>query len=116
MPLPAPVLAVGCTLAIATGQMFFKTAAMQIESHGTVFHPQVITTVGISLTIYGLATLAWIYVLRLAPLSAIYPYMALSFVIVPALSFFFFNEPISKSYIIGLSMIIGGILVITRSA
>lgn len=116
MTLPAPILAIACTFAIAIGQIFFKTAAMQIESHGTIFHAQVIMTVGIALFIYGVATIAWIYVLRLAPITEIYPFMALSFLIVPALSHFFFNEPIGKSYIIGLSMIVGGILVITRSA
>ena len=116
MPLSTQILAVVCAVTIAIGQMLFKTAAARIEEHGTVLHIQVATTMFIALSIYGAATLLWVHVLRSAPISLIYPYMALSFVIVPAFSHFIFREPINLSYVVGLVLILAGILIITRSA
>lgn len=63
--------------------------------------------------LYLAATFAWIWLLRTAPLSRAYPYMALSFVLVPLMSAFFFRESLSAQYVIGIALVIAGIVVAT---
>ncbi|MGR9074271.1 MAG: EamA family transporter [Gammaproteobacteria bacterium] len=67
-----------------------------------------------ALLIYGLATLLWVYALKLAPLSVTYPFMALAFIIVPTLSFLVLNEPIDMRIALGTLLIVSGLLVIMK--
>ncbi len=58
-----------------------------------------------------LASLAWMLALTRLPLSYAYPFTSLSFVLVFSLSVFFFHEPVTRTRIIGLVLIIGGIVI-----
>jgi drug/metabolite transporter (DMT)-like permease len=70
----------------------------------------------VALTLYGMATVFWILLLRSAPLGKLYPYMALSFVFVAAASWLLFGEAISAGYLSGLALIVVGLLVIAISS
>ena len=67
--------------------------------------PQGLAILAVALAIYGVATLLWVAVLRNAPLSRIYPIMALSFVLTPLGGMVFLKEPISAPYWAGVMLI-----------
>lgn len=69
-----------------------------------------------ALSLYGTATLLWIYILQHIPLSLAYPFAALGFVIIPAASWLIFKEPINLYYLAGAALIISGLFVIAFSA
>lgn len=107
-----------CTLMLAAGQLFFKSAAEQIRFSGRL--PEVLWSAAsnpyllVGLAIYASATALWIWVLREAPLSIAYPVTALAFIIVPLLSVAVFKEPFHVKYIYGGLLIVIGIIVISR--
>jgi drug/metabolite transporter (DMT)-like permease len=107
------IVLVTCVLAIASGQLLFKLSAISLSSAGlrsVILSPSLLG----ALTIYGVATVAWIWQLRSIELSRAYPFMALSFVVVPLLSASVLKEPIDARYWAGTGMIIGGILLTLR--
>lgn len=110
------VWALSCVAAISCGQILFKRTGIAIESAGTWFSWRVFALVAVAATIYAAATLAWINLLRLVPLSTAYSFMALSFVLVPIASVLLFAEKLSPSQLIGNGLIIAGLLVATRGA
>lgn len=57
-----------------------------------------------------LAALSWLFALQKIPLNKAYPFMAISFVLVPYFSMFFFNEIVPLTRWIGISFIVLGII------
>ncbi len=108
------LLTVVCVLAICIGQILFKYVGVTYQNTGTLLDLKVIAMSVLALTIYGAATVLWIYLLRFIPLSKAYPYMALSFVIVPIFSAVFFREPLSAAYFMGTALILSGLVVVSR--
>jgi len=53
--------------------------------------------------------------LQKSDLGRIYPLMALAFVLVPIGSYLFFQERFNPQYFVGVTLIIGGIIVAVRS-
>jgi multidrug transporter EmrE-like cation transporter len=104
----------------AVGQLFFKQTALRIRPNdallvsGPAFLIQLFLEYyfWIALFFYGVATLGWVYVLQHVALSRAYPFMALGYIIIPVLSWFFFNEFLSWRYLSGISLIIVGIVII----
>ena len=105
---------VGCVMVISTGQLLFKLASAHLDFRRPLADPRGPTILAIALCLYGLATLVWVAVLRNAPLSRIYPIMALSFVLTPLGGMVFLKEPISPVYWVGVALILGGLFVISR--
>ena len=102
------LIAIICVFAIACGQILFKLCAQSYQLHGLMV-TKTLTIFTISIALYGLATLAWIWVLSNADLGKVYPLMALAFVFVPVASYFIFNERYSIVYVIGILLIVIGI-------
>lgn len=113
MPIGQLVLTVACVLIISLGQVLFKYVGLNMKSASSVFEPRILGMIAGALFVYAVATLLWILLLRSVPLSRAYPFMAMAFLVVPALSYFFFNEPINGWYLVGTALIIGGVVVIT---
>lgn len=63
---------------------------------------------------YGLSTVFWLIALSRADLSFVYPFIALTFVIIFIASFILFHENISALRISGAAIIICGIIVLVR--
>jgi len=97
---------------ISTGQILFKLAAERIRASDGQLTVPVLTVVALSLLLYGVATLAWIWILQYYPLSRIYPLMALSFVFVPLGSTVFFGERLTVSFFLGTALLLAGILLV----
>jgi drug/metabolite transporter (DMT)-like permease len=103
-----------CVFIIASGQLLFKKAGLEIQLAGTWASSRALITVFCALVIYGVATLLWINLLRYVALNRAYSFMALCFVIVPIASHFAFGEAITRGYAIGTVFIICGLLVASR--
>jgi drug/metabolite transporter (DMT)-like permease len=63
---------------------------------------------------YAFGTALWIYALSKAPLTAVYPFTALTFVFVFAAGAFFFDEAVSLASIGGVLLILLGLFLTTR--
>ena len=116
--LPWPVLA-GLFLTpvmIAAGQVLFNLASRRAGPAdlsgliGLAANPYLL----VALVIYGLGTIIWVYVLKSVPLNFAYPFMALTFCVVPLLAWQFLSEPLSSKIAIGAALIMAGLLVIAR--
>ena len=103
----------GCVVVIAIGQLLFKLASAQLDFRRPFAEPAGLITLMIALALYGGATLVWVAVLSRAPLSRVYPIMALSFVLVPLGSFVVFKERLGLGYWAGTALILAGFLVIS---
>jgi drug/metabolite transporter (DMT)-like permease len=108
------VLALSCSLGFSIGQIFFKLAARGLRSGPqplavlrSLADPYLIA----GLALYGVVTLLWLTLLRSVPLSRVYPYAALAFVLVPFFSWLFFGERIGATYLLGVAFIVAGVVV-----
>ena len=103
-----------CVCLISLGQVLFKYVGMLSAAEPNGLNARAMAFGAVALGIYGLATLIWIYLLRSIPLSKAYPFMALSFVLVPLAAMVVFSEAVNAAYVAGLLLIISGIFVIAR--
>jgi drug/metabolite transporter (DMT)-like permease len=116
--LSMPVLAglILTPMLIAAGQVLFKLASARTGQAdlsgliGLATNPYLLA----ALVIYGFGTLVWVFVLKSVPLSFAYPFMALTFCIVPLLASWFLGEPVSVKVLMGTALIMTGLLVIAR--
>ena len=63
---------------------------------------------------YGLSLLLWFYVLSKMELSKAYPLVSLGYVFTLILGYWFLNEEITISKIIGITLIMVGVIVLVR--
>lgn len=101
-------------LLISIGQILFKLTsrrAGELNPAGvlaTLFDPYLLT----ALFIYGIGTVIWVYVLKAVPLTVAYPFMALTFCIVPILAWTMLGESLSIKYATGTLLIVVGLVII----
>jgi len=98
-----------CVLLISAGQVMFKFAGVSLNAGGPLLLSRGFLVSAVAISIYAVATLMWIYLLRSIPLSVAYPFMALSYALVPAAAWLFFSENISWTYATGIGLIILGV-------
>jgi|SRR6266850_2659727 len=107
-----------CVLAISIGQILFKLTASSSEPAGSAFgfalnamrNPYLLC----GLALYGVATIAWVWLLRSIPLNVAYPFMSLAFILVPVLSYLVFKEPLKLTHVIGGGFIMLGVTIVAR--
>lgn len=104
-----------CVCGIATGQLLFKYTADSQALSGSYLHPRTLIWLLSALLLYGVTTFGWIWTLQQGPLSRVYPWMALAFVLVPLLSAIFLGEQLKMTYWIGVSLIVVGVSIAVRS-
>ncbi|CAB3804026.1 EamA family transporter [Pararobbsia alpina] len=99
-----------CVLGISAGQILFKQAALfGSTKHGLIEAWVLSPWIWIAGAVYFVATVLWIYVLRFAPLSVAYPFMALAFVLVPIASRLVFGDHLRPMQMFGALVIMGGV-------
>lgn len=107
------------SLLLSCGQILFKHSAMTVPPL-TSINSLIILFLDmwfwLALILYGVATLLWIFLLQQIPLSLAYPFVALSFIVVPLASLILFKEPMNIFYVMGVFLIIAGLGVITIMA
>lgn len=104
-----------CVLGIAGGQILFKLSASHMQKSGSIFDLRTLSILLVALALYGVTTLAWVWVLQKIELGRAYPFMALAFVLVPIGSHFVFGERFQVQYFIGVAIIMAGILVTVKA-
>jgi drug/metabolite transporter (DMT)-like permease len=107
-------IALLCVLGIAVGQILFKLSASSLHKTGSFFAQETLITLISALALYGITTLAWIWVLQKIDLGKAYPLMALAFLLVPIGSHFFLGEKFQVQYFVGVALIMTGIVVALR--
>ncbi|AUG42326.1 4-amino-4-deoxy-L-arabinose-phospho-UDP flippase [Pseudomonas chlororaphis] len=111
----AYLIAILCVVGIATGQILFKLSAEGMHRAGNVFDKRSLIVLFFALALYGVTTLAWVWVLQKIELGRAYPLMALAFVLVPIGSYFIFAERFNMYYIVGVAVIMLGILLTIKA-
>jgi drug/metabolite transporter (DMT)-like permease len=111
------LLTVLCVALLAVGQMLFKSAAEQWRIDGWswtslrgFFSPPLLA----ALALYAVATVLWVFVLRTVPLSLAFPVYALTFIIVPLMAYFVWDEPVTYNTLLGGVVIMLGVIICTR--
>jgi|TARA_B110000908_G_scaffold143911_1_gene173158 undecaprenyl phosphate-alpha-L-ara4N flippase subunit ArnE len=98
------------------GQLMFKVAANQVKNENTLQDMviKLLTNPAAwgAVLLYALMVIAWIWVLRVLPLSLAYSSIALVFVFVPLFGSILFNEPLSIKFFIGMTCIVAGVWLI----
>jgi len=111
------VLLLVFALSIGLGQILFKLAANRIQwsSGGAMLLASALNPYLISAGIvYAAATVLWLYLLKGIPLSRAYPFVAISFLVVPAASVLLLGEKIGLSYVLGVAMVVVGLFFVVR--
>jgi undecaprenyl phosphate-alpha-L-ara4N flippase subunit ArnE len=100
-------------MALSFGQVLFKRASGQIsfDGEGSILSFILNPTLLLALCVYGIATVAWLYVIKDVQLSTAYPMAALAFIVVPILSHFLLGEPLTLRTAIGAVIIMVGVWV-----
>jgi drug/metabolite transporter (DMT)-like permease len=107
------------TLLLVTGQIFFKYAALSLRNEpigGAVATLASTPTFYVAVTIYGGATLMWVWVLSRVPLSQAYPWVALATAAVPAIAVLVFHERLHSVYWLGVVLVVLGVFLTQRAA
>lgn len=104
-----------CVVGIAVGQILFKLSASEMHKSGSLFSPNAIFILLLAFTLYGITTIAWVWVLQKIELGKAYPIMALAFAIVPIGSYLFLGERFTYQYFIGVTLIMAGIVIAVKS-
>ena len=104
------ILTVLTVLALSIGQILFKLAARGLDgTESLVSQIMVNHYLWIALTVYAVATIFWIGLLRQIPLSVAYPFVALAFFIVPVLGHWILGEPLRWQNLVGAVAIVVGV-------
>jgi undecaprenyl phosphate-alpha-L-ara4N flippase subunit ArnE len=97
------------TVFAALGQVLFKVGATGRDSLAEFINVWIIA----GLVAYGLGTMLWIYSLSKAPLTLVYPFTALTFVLVYLFGVFVLREPTSISALLGVGLVLSGLFLIS---
>lgn len=105
----------------ATGQLSMKSGVNSLENFGVsdIIVPaamfKVISTpmIALGVFLYGIASVFWLATLSRAELSYAYPMIAISYVVTSVIAWLLFKENLTLIRFLGISMIIGGVYVIS---
>lgn len=105
-------------LALAAGQLLFKSTAVRLKElplaallRSIAFVPSFYA----ACLIYAVATVLWVWILTKVPLSTAYPFVGLSFIVVALTSWLFFGETPTVRGCIGILMVAAGVALIAAS-
>lgn len=101
-----------CALLGATGQVFLKTGADQLQFTFRALLSNWKLILGVSL--YLLATVLYIIALRYGDLSVIYPIIATGYIWVALFSAYFLKETFTPFRWLGIFLIFAGVVLIVR--
>lgn len=108
-------IAILCVIGISSGQLLFKLSATTMHKANSYFDVRGLIILFIALALYGITTLAWVWVLQKIDLGRAYPLMAIAFVLVPIGSHFVFGERFQIQYFVGVTLIMAGIILAAKS-
>ena len=102
------------------GQLLFKIAADQVRDEvdlpALTLRLIALPAMWGAVLLYGVTILAWVWVLRVMPLSVAYSAVALVFVLVPLLAIWLFEETVTPQFILGAGLIVVGVCLVQLQA
>lgn len=104
-----------CVLAMAIGQILFKLSSIHLKTSGSFCDLKFLGALFFALLLYGITSIAWVWILQKVDLGRIYPIMALAFILVPLGSYFVFGEKFGTQYFLGVLLIVAGVVISIRS-
>jgi drug/metabolite transporter (DMT)-like permease len=107
MTLSSILLGLFTVAGMSAGQILIKLAARRGTLAETLTAPE-LWAAGI---LYVAVSVAWIMLLRQTDLSRAYPFMAATFVLVPAFAVIVLGESVTPFYAAGVLLIVAGIVV-----
>jgi drug/metabolite transporter (DMT)-like permease len=110
LSLVAIVLLVAVVAGMSTGQILFKLAAGRGDLTQILLSP----IFWGAAVLYGLITILWVVLLREVDLSRAYPFVATTYLLVPAASMIFLGEKVGPMYFAGVALIVIGIVLATK--
>ena len=111
MSLHMILLLLAGTLFAAAGQVLFKVGASGREALSSFFNAWLLS----GLVAYALGTLLWIYALSKIRLTVVYPFTALTFVLVYLFGVFVLHEPTTAKALAGVTLVLGGLFLISTA-
>jgi drug/metabolite transporter (DMT)-like permease len=99
-------------LTLAAGQLMFKWVAGRVPPISGLAGLQPLALHPLfwaALALYGAATLLWVYLLQQIPLSRAYPFVALTFAIVPIGAAVLFGDKLTPRFLVGTAFILVGV-------
>lgn len=111
MPKSVYSMLIAATMCGAIGQVFFKLGANGRNGLLEFVNPWILA----GLAAYGLSTMLWIFSLSRAPLTVVYPFTALTFVIVYLAGVLVLGEAASARSITGICVVLVGLYLISTS-
>ncbi|GAQ27762.1 putative uncharacterized protein [Ralstonia sp. NT80] len=109
------VVAVICVIGLACGQILFKVSANASRLDGSFLTFKPLAALFGAMCLYGLTSLAWVWVLQRTQLGKVYPLMALAFLLVPLGSHFVFGERFQTQYAFGVAFIMIGVILTSNA-
>lgn len=100
-------LVISCLLA-AFGQLLFKWGAAGNNSLIAYANLYIVS----GLATYALSTVLWLYALANERLSVVFPFTALTLVLVYGISYFVLDEQIGARQLVGALFILGGLFLV----
>jgi len=115
--LKSVILPVTVVLLLTIGQTGFKFVGEKLNADMSLMGVwSAKLELFVTLSIYAIATVLWIYVLSYLPLSKAFTYYALVFIIVPLIATFVFHEEVfNPQFLFGSALIVIGVLITVRS-
>jgi multidrug transporter EmrE-like cation transporter len=102
------------TAMLAVGQLLFKKVGLSISGQPLIEGLLMIArqpTLYVALTLYGMATALWIWILSRVPLAVAYPWVAVGVAIVPILGWWLFGERLNAIFWVGVGFVLVGIII-----
>jgi drug/metabolite transporter (DMT)-like permease len=107
-PSPTLLVVLGAILG-AAGQVFLKLGATGASSLADYLNFRL----GAGFCMYAVGSVLWIMALSKLPLSKVYPFTVLTFVIVYLASFALLGERITGTVLLGATLVLAGLIVIS---
>ncbi len=98
-------------LTLKSGMNQIGSINLNTEIIKALLNPLVIT----GLMIYAVSSITWVMILSKSEVSYAYPFASLGYVIVAILGWLVMNETINLLRIIGISVIITGVIIVSKS-
>jgi drug/metabolite transporter (DMT)-like permease len=102
---------VGAALLAAVGQLLFRAGAVGRQALMDFVNPALLG----GLVLYGISTVLWIYALSRAKLTTVYPFTALTFVLVYVGAMFVLGEKPTRVEIVGVLLVLAGLSLLAKA-
>jgi len=108
MPLWIHIVLISSTVAAAGGQVLLKMGAVGRAGPLEFANPWI----ACGLFLYGISAALWVFALSKAPLTMVYPYTAVTFVLVYLAGSLLFHESLAIHSMAGVGLVLVGLLLI----